>query len=247
MHGSSAAPPSYPRRLLHDELAKILDPRNTWQLALLPAKYAGALRAARFEADHLLDAEPCATRDALLADSVRRAPPEGLVLEFGVFRGTSINVIAAEAAARADPRVFGFDSFSGLPEDWVLGVARGSFRTGELPRVRENVTLVRGLFQETLEPFLAEHPGAAALVHVDSDLYSSCVYVLATLDRAHRLVPGTVIQFDEYVNYPRWWENGEYRAFQEFVKARRVGFRYLAYAAASQAVSVRIESLSGTT
>jgi hypothetical protein len=53
-------------------------------------------------------------------------------------------------------------------------------------------------------------------------------------------VPGTIILFDEYFNYPNW-EVHEYKAFQEFVTKYGVKYRYLAFA--RQQVAVRIESI----
>ena len=47
-----------------------------------------------------------------------------------------------------------------------------------------------------------------------------------------------MILFDEYFNYPNW-EQHEFKAFQEFVSARRVKYTYLAFA--RQQVAVRIE------
>ena len=56
------------------------------------------------------------------------------------------------------------------------------------------------------------------------------------------MIPGTVILFDEYFNYPNW-EAHEYKAFQEFVAAKAIAYRYLAFA--RQQVAVRIESTDG--
>ena len=42
---------------------------------------------------------------------------EGDFLEFGVFQGRSINIIAEKFP---DQKIYGFDSFKGLPEDWVV-------------------------------------------------------------------------------------------------------------------------------
>jgi hypothetical protein len=53
------------------------------------------------------------------------------------------------------------------------------------------------------------------------------------------MVPGTIILFDEYFNYPNW-EQHEYKALQEFVKARGIAYRYLAFA--RQQVAIRIET-----
>jgi hypothetical protein len=42
-------------------------------------------------------------------------PSTGLILEFGVFSGNSINIIADKFPLRT---IYGFDSFEGLPEEW---------------------------------------------------------------------------------------------------------------------------------
>ena len=52
----------------------------------------------------------------VLSYAARLAPDDGLIVEFGVRTGKTINHIAN---AFPDRRVFGFDSFEGLPEDWT--------------------------------------------------------------------------------------------------------------------------------
>lgn len=54
-----------------------------------------------------------------------------------------------------------------------------------------------------------------------------------------RIVPGTMIVFDEYFNYPGW-EQHEFRAFQEFVATTGLRYRYLGFASREQAVAVKI-------
>ncbi|MBC8506227.1 MAG: class I SAM-dependent methyltransferase [Chloroflexi bacterium] len=137
---------------------------------------------------------------------------DGLWMEFGVFKGRSLNLIAKNI----DQIVYGFDSFDGLPEDWQIMdkqlAKAGTFSLSDIPKVNENVELVVGLFQESLPAFLKKHSKPAAFVHIDCDLYSSARYVLSLLN----FQPGTIILFDEYYNYPGWRE-GEYKAFQEFL------------------------------
>ncbi len=158
---------------------------------------------------------------------------EGLYLEFGVFSGTTINHIASKVAGV----VHGFDSFQGLPEKWE-GVPAGKFSTdGRLPEVRENVRLHVGWFQDTLPEFVKDQRGPVAFLHVDSDLYSSAKTVLWGL--ASQIVPGTVIVFDEYMNYPHWREH-EYKAFMEFVAEFGVGYEYIGYAARGFSAGVLI-------
>ncbi len=54
-----------------------------------------------------------------------------------------------------------------------------------------------------------------------------------------RLRNGTVIKFDEYFNYPNWQAH-EYRAWQEFVAAFGVKYRYLGFTASGGWVAVEI-------
>ena len=174
---------------------------------------------------HRMDrAVPCSSREEVLDLALHHLPGDGLVCEFGVFEGASVNYIAARIPHRV---VFGFDSFEGLPERWRESFDPGMFTTGgRLPEVRPNVRLLKGWFEETLPPFAARQPGPVALLHVDCDLYSSTRCVLEHLGGS--LVPGSVVVFDEYFNYPGW-EQHEFRAFSEFAAARRLRYEYLAY------------------
>ena len=70
-------------------------------------------------------------------------------LEFGVQTGGSINIISKFTKKK----VYGFDTFTGLPEDWRKGFLKGSLSNNNvLPEVDNNVVLIKGLFQETLIP-----------------------------------------------------------------------------------------------
>jgi hypothetical protein len=161
---------------------------------------------------------------AFLLYAQSRATAPGLQCEFGVASGTSIGWLAG--ATRGE--VHGFDSFEGLPEDWAgRHEPKGAYSTGgRLPPVPANVRLYKGWFDKTVPGFLASHPGAASFLHIDCDLYSStkCVFDLF----APRLVPGTVIAFDEYFNYVSWREH-EHKAFQELVAARGINYEYIAW------------------
>lgn len=157
----------------------------------------------------------------------------GLYLEFGVWAGRSINYFARRA-----PVIYGFDSFEGLQEDWSgWSFPKGSFALkGRLPKVRPNVHLIKGWFNDTLPAFLQEHPEDAAFVHVDCDTYESTATVLTLLER--RIVPGTVILFDEYFGYRGWRTRGEFTAWQEFIERTGARYEYLAFSAQQAAVRV---------
>ncbi|HYI49057.1 MAG TPA: TylF/MycF/NovP-related O-methyltransferase [Allosphingosinicella sp.] len=162
----------------------------------------------------------------------------GLNLEFGVHEGAGVNLFASLTSEL----VFGFDSFEGLREDWSGSNAavRGFFdRKGRLPRVRPNVRLLKGWFQDTLRPFLAERTEKVSFANLDADTYESTAYVLDEL--SDRIVEGTILIFDEYFGYAGWKQN-EYRAWQEFVARKSVTYTYLAICEGR--VALRVNGLS---
>ena len=204
------------------------------QVACLLASAA----AARYLIDHMRHARNFGHQLPLLEFALAQCSVEGLVMEFGVYRGATLAAIA-----RGDPRVaHGFDSFQGLPEDWTHFQKKGRFSVAEVPQFAErNIELHVGLFADTLPGFLASHAGPARFVHIDSDLYSSAVTVLRAL--AGRIVPGTIILFDEYLNYPGW-EQDEFRAFQEFVVQQGASYEYVGFASSHYSVAVKITGVA---
>lgn len=154
---------------------------------------------------------------------------DGQYLEFGVFRGHTLNYIAELVPNKT---VYGFDSFYGIPEDW-LWMPQGEFSTnGMLPAVRSNVKLIPGWFDNTLPKFNKER---IAFMHVDCDLYASTKYVLESLE--NYIVPGTVIAFDDFPYFPGT-EQHEYRAFMEFIERTGKTYRVLAQVTAAPYTSV---------
>jgi hypothetical protein len=53
-----------------------------------------------------------------------------------------------------------------------------------------------------------------------------------------RIVPGTIIVFDEFFNYPNWQNDGETRAFREFITSSKKPFQYLGYANTQLSVKI---------
>lgn len=120
-------------------------------------------------------------------------------LEFGVAGGDSLRKWL-KLNQHPESRFFGFDTFEGLPENWLADRPKGSFSTkGEAPPIPDaRVRFVKGLFQDTLPGFLKWFkPCNQLVVHIDCDLFSASLYALMALDR---LMPkGTVILFDEFL------------------------------------------------
>jgi O-methyltransferase len=143
-------------------------------------------------------------------------------LEFGVSKGLSFKWWAEHISD--DRATFhGFDTFTGLPEDW------GSFKKGDMdngnepPRVNDvRCTFYQGLFQQTLPIFLRSwSPAGRKVIHMDADIYSATLYVLTSI--SPYLSANDIIIFDEF-NVPMH----EFRAFTEWVKSYYINYKVLA-------------------
>ncbi len=220
-------------------------------LGILPKQHTSEIKAALFEEafrqaveyvlNYMLTARPFPDLPklweyVLLHETVLA----GMFMEFGVFNGRSINYFST---LKPGHTIYGFDSFEGIPEDWGPGAGicsafKGACdRQGRLPDVNSNVVLVKGWFENSLPQFLDKHEGVCSFIHIDCDLYSSTHTVLYALK--DRIVPGTVILFDEYFNYPGWKQH-EYKAFQEFIEDTGKQYEYIGYNERGVQVAVRI-------
>lgn len=227
------------RELVRRQLRKLIEIVIT-DLDLM-ARFGDLTSSVAFEKAHLSDAEGFKGRTQLHRWALSHAfGADGLFLEFGVYKGDSINRLAE---LKPDVTWYGFDSFVGLPEAWTLGAKTGAFnRHGALPTVRDNVRLVEGFFEKTLPPFVAEHRGQRiSVLHVDADLYSSTKTILENLKDL--LVAGSIIIFDEFINYPGW-QDGEYKAFMEYVAMNCVTFEYIGYTRTGGQVAVKLTGQS---
>ncbi len=195
----------------------------------------------------LSDLRRCRIRvHTLLWEASRLARPgrqdsDELLLDLGVWLGWSTRLMS-DACGRT---VYGFDTFSGLVEDWQIDdqivIKRGTFSLSEplaqrfirdtgvslhdgLPAaLGRKVQFIRGSTYETLAPFLADRPAAPIrLFHMDLDTYESCLHALETCK--DHFVEGSILVFDEYLV-----TNGEMRAFYEFQSQYELEWRYRAW------------------
>ncbi|MGA1978506.1 MAG: class I SAM-dependent methyltransferase [Bacteroidales bacterium] len=143
-------------------------------------------------------------------------------IEFGVAEGQSfkwwVNNIKSE-----DSRFAGFDTFTGLPEDW------GYFKKGEMsahnsfPDVSkdERCQFFRGFFQETVPSFLKGfNTNLRKVIHMDADIYTSTLFALSMI--GPYLNKDDILIFDEF-NVPMH----EFKAFTEFAASFYVKVRLL--------------------
>lgn len=199
-------------------------------------------QAKSFVEKYLSEAIPLTSDAEVLkygSDSVRL---KGLFIELGVCTGKTINFIAA---LNPHQKIYGFDSFEGLPEDWVREdkiITAGTFgfkNPDLLPPVLHNVELVKGWFDDTLSKFIKTLAveEKIAFLHIDSDIYSSTATALKVL--GSKICQGTIIVFDELYNYPGY-ENHEFKALQEFLSQSGYEVRYLAYNIYHEQIAVQI-------
>lgn len=141
------------------------------------------------------------------------------VLEFGMYTGTTITQLRNNLDESYE--LFGFDSFKGLPEDWVgTGHKKGDLNTGGFIPDIPNVKIYPGWFKDTIPQYL-EVKQPIALLHCDADLYSSTMEILYGLNEC--VIKDTIIVFDEwYYNHEDIPPNRQHeqKAFFEWAKEK---------------------------
>ena len=158
---------------------------------------------------------------------------EGLILEFGVRHGNSIN----QLAKLTNSPVYGFDSFEGLPTEWHNESKESYSTKGIIPDVEKHVTLYKGWFEDTLPEFSKNHSEPIRLMNIDCDLYSSTSTILKIL--AAQIQSGTILIFDEYIGNEHWKED-EFKAFQEAINFNQWKYEYLAFSFFTKQVVIKI-------
>lgn len=136
--------------------------------------------------------------------------------EFGVASGASFKWWL-ENSRHADSHFYGFDTFEGLPEDWGGFYQKGAMSHG-IPQVNdERAKFFKGLFQDTLVPFIQDHQALMRLpvrkvIHLDADLFTSTLFTLSQF--YPYLQKGDVLIFDEFSV-----ANHEFKALDLFEEA----------------------------
>ena len=153
-------------------------------------------------------------------------------LEFGVYKGTSINFFSKHVNT-----IYGFDSFEGLKEDWAgYELQKGYFSLNRKPpKLNKNVIPVVGWVQDTLVPFLEKHKPEINFLHLDMDTYESTKFVLTKIKPY--LVKNCIIAFDELYNFSGW-EVGEYKALKETFNDNE--YRYVCFCTDGTQATVQI-------
>ena len=141
--------------------------------------------------------------------------------EFGVADGNSLKWWVSNNINK-DSRFFGFDTFTGLPEDFGVMKKIDYDRNGNFPTINDyRCSFIAGMFQDSMPGFFRTFDFTKRSVfHLDADLYSSTLYVLSFL--AFKLKKGDILIFDEF-GVP----THEFRAFSDFISSYQMKFQYL--------------------
>jgi Flp pilus assembly protein TadD len=169
--------------------------------------------------------------DAIVKQSIRSRP----FYEFGVWRGMAFKYLI-----KSFKKGYGFDTFTGLPENWDVGngIERaGSYSSdGNVPNIKGGEFIV-GKFEDTLPIFYSEPRRLASIINFDADLYSATLcalnYSKSVMDKH------TILIFDEFI-INESWEQDEFKALNEFASKNNYTYEVLAISFFTKQVAVKL-------
>tara|TARA_B100001057_G_C22766490_1_gene917844 strand:+ start:125 stop:838 length:714 start_codon:yes stop_codon:yes gene_type:complete len=159
----------------------------------------------------------------------------GNYLEFGVFTGSSFNYAIKvnkkieKIFGKSDCEFIGFDSFKGFgkvkKEDIHPGYSDNIFSVNERKVIKninkigkgQKIKLIKGFYQDTIKGKTTEDLGIlnkSRVIMIDCDLKESTDYALNLIKPS--LQEGTILIFDDFLDYKGSMEKGECGAFEDF-------------------------------
>lgn len=173
--------------------------------------------------------------DAVVQQSIRSRP----FYEFGVWRGESFRYLI-----KTFKTGYGFDTFTGLPEDWHVGKGKyekaGAYSSeGSIPKI-EGGEFIVGNFESTLPAFFSDPRPLASVINFDADLYSSTI---CALDHSKPVIDEqTMLIFDEMIAH-ECWEQDEFKALNEFSEKNKCTYEVVAVSFLTKQVAVKLMGL----
>ena len=169
--------------------------------------------------------------DAIVKRSIISKP----FYEFGVWRASSFKYLI-----KVFKKGYGFDTFTGLPEDWLVGSdieKKGTYSSdGNVPKIRGGEFIV-GKFEDTLPVFFSESRPIASVINFDADLYSSTICALNFSKQV--MDKDTILIFDEFIINPSW-EQDEFKALNEFCSINQCSYEVIAVSFFTKQVAVKL-------
>jgi hypothetical protein len=176
--------------------------------------------------------------------------PNGDIYEFGVFTGGSIEFLIKDLDSVAIPirKIFGFDSFEGIPEEKLDKLNRDEWKVGfcsaaktlnctkekairyveeRLSPLHSNICLIPGFWDAVLVDELVSRYNMkpASYIDIDGDIYSSAILSLDFMFRNKLVIPGTLIGYDDWggtMTEHKEFEAGESKAHKEMMEKYNV-------------------------
>ena len=168
--------------------------------------------------------------DFVVKNSVLNRP----FYEFGVWRGSSFKYLI-----KAFKKGYGFDTFTGIPEDWHDETVGTYSSDGAIPKIHGGEFIV-GEFQDTLIEFFSVSRPKASVINFDADLYSSTLCALRACQNV--IDPSTILIFDEFLINENW-EEDEYKALTEFCTENNFNYEVLAVSFFTKQVALRLTKI----
>ena len=169
--------------------------------------------------------------DSIIKQSITAKP----FYEFGVWRASSFKYLI-----KAFKKGYGFDTFTGLPEDWDLGShleKKGVYTNdGNIPKIKGGEFIV-GKFEDTLPIFFSESRPVASVINFDADLYSSTICALNFSKQV--MDKDTILIFDEFI-INESWEQDEFKALNEFCSINHYSYEVIAISFYTKQVAVKL-------
>ena len=169
--------------------------------------------------------------DSIIKQSITAKP----FYEFGVWRASSFKYLI-----KAFKKGYGFDTFTGLPEDWDLGShqeKKGVYTSdGNVPKIKGGEFIV-GKFEDTLPIFFSESRPVASVINFDADLYSSTICALNFSKQV--MDKDTILIFDEFI-INESWEQDEFKALNEFCSINHYSYEVIAISFYTKQVAVKL-------
>ena len=166
--------------------------------------------------------------DAIVAQTDKSRP----FYEFGVWNGISFKHLI-----KTFKKGFGFDTFTGIPEDWHNEPSGSYSSFGSVPKIKGG-EFIAGKFENTLPKFFSQKRPLASLINFDADLYSS---TLCALNCSNKVIDEkSILIFDEFLTNDNW-EKDEYKALNEFCNNLGIGYEVLAVSFFSKQVAVKLK------
>tara|TARA_B100001059_G_C17555897_1_gene437608 strand:- start:8 stop:715 length:708 start_codon:yes stop_codon:yes gene_type:complete len=143
-----------------------------------------------------------------------------LYIELGVWEGYSIEYFS-KLFKNKEATFHGFDTFTGMPENW-RHMDRGHYdQTGNIPKFEDDrIKLHKGMFQDTLEKFLKDikiDNDTKIIINFDCVLYTSTLFSLFKIDKYFE---NYYFIFDEFYG-------DECRAFYHFTESNKKNYELL--------------------